>query len=121
MGLVVILVINSVPNLLRSVRLGPMATGRVFYDVVIDFLWQASALYLLFGVADFMMMRRSFMNDAKMTDEDLKEEQKDTEGNVAARWKFRMMALMRAAEDRKPQANPSALAELLNMGQRTKE
>jgi type III secretion protein U len=73
-GLMALVVRSSLVNLSLSVRQGPVAVYRFFNGTFTAFLWQASALMILFGMADFMIERKQFLDEQKMDDEQVKED-----------------------------------------------
>jgi flagellar biosynthesis protein FlhB len=89
MGLVTASVWGAAPNLIRSVRLGPLGTVSVFQSMFTTFLWQASALYALFGGADYFVQRITFQRRNRMTDEELKEDTKNEQGNPESKMRMR--------------------------------
>ncbi len=100
LGLVTNCIWSALPNLLLSMRLGALATVRVFDGVLSSFLWEASALYAVFAGADYLMQRQSFAKRTMMTDEELKQDQKDTDGNPEMKMHLRHLniELMQHAE-----------------------
>jgi flagellar biosynthesis protein FlhB len=76
---------SSLKDLILSSRLGIDATVRIFGSLVAALVWKTAALYLLFGVADYFIQRTSFMKQHRMTDEELKEEQRFFERSPESR------------------------------------
>jgi flagellar biosynthesis protein FlhB len=107
LGIAAISVRSALNGVLFSMRVGPLATAKLFHGLFSRFLWQAAAVSLLFGGADYLMEKRRFLNEARMDDEELKEDQKETEGNVEAKWKARLRVLIenRAAISQERPAN----------------
>jgi len=56
-----------------------------------DILWKAAAVFLVFGFIDLVRHKRKFMKDLRMTKQDVKEENKDSEGNPQVRGKIRRL------------------------------
>ncbi len=79
--LVALTVRHAVENIILSSRIGLMATVRLFNSVWSGFLWQAALLLALFGMVDYLIEKRNFEKEQKMTDEELKKEQRDERGS----------------------------------------
>ena len=88
-ALVVLTCWRSAPEFILSSRLGVMATAQLFAGRFGIFLWQAVGLFGVFGLADYMIQRQQFLKDNWMTDEDMKEEQKEERGNLEAKMRMR--------------------------------
>ena len=56
-----------------------------------DLLWKAAAVFVVFGLVDLFRQRRLFMKDLRMTKHEVKEEQKESEGNPLVKGKIRRM------------------------------
>jgi len=91
LGLVAVSLWRSLHDLIFSVRIGPIATVKVFQQVFAAFLWQAAGLYLLFGAADWLIQKTSFVKRNRMTDEELREDTKQTEGNPQTKMRHRTL------------------------------
>jgi flagellar biosynthetic protein FlhB len=56
-----------------------------------DILWKAAGLFLLFGFIDLFRQRQHFMKDLRMTKQELKEENKESQGNPLVKGKIRRL------------------------------
>ena len=106
--------------ILFSARIGPLTTGSLFHGLFSKFLWQVAIVSLLFGGVDYMIERHRFLEQSKMNDEERKQDQKNSEGNVEAKKMARLSRfnLARIAQQagRKDQANdPPTLAGLFKV------
>jgi flagellar biosynthesis protein FlhB len=66
-----------------------LAVVKVFNNRFTVFLWEAGALYLLLGAADYLIEKRDFQKQNRMTDEELREDVKQIEGNIESRMRLR--------------------------------
>lgn len=82
-------------------------------ELIIDLAITISVIYLIVGVADYLFERYKFMEDMKMTKQELKDEWKNTEGNpeIKGRQKRKMME---ASRRRMMQAIPEADVVITN-------
>ncbi len=78
-----------------------------------ELLWKATAVFLLFGVIDWVRQRRRFMDGLKMTKQELKDEYKDTEGNPLVRGKIKRLR-RDLARRRMMKEVPTATAVIVN-------
>jgi flagellar biosynthetic protein FlhB len=79
-------------DLLLTLPFTSLETGLVTVGGAIKgILWKAAAVFLLFGLVDFVRQKRKFMKDLRMTKQEIKEEFKDTEGNPHVRGKIRRL------------------------------
>ncbi len=71
------LILNSV----NLVRLSVPEIVTYMSDNISSFLWEISAVYLVIAAADFVYQKYKFKEDMKMTKQEVKEENKNTEGD----------------------------------------
>ncbi len=71
------LILNSV----NLVRLSIPEIVTYMTDNISSFLWEISAVYLVIAAADFVYQKHKFKEDMKMTKQEVKEENKNTEGD----------------------------------------
>ena len=102
---------QAAPELLASSRVGIEATLTVFSSRFTGFLWQAAVLYALFGGADYLVQRTNFMKEQRMTDEELKEDQKNTQGNPEAKMRMRSLQIQAVQEAMAKEAQARAQAK----------
>ena len=73
---------GDMENILSSLRAaGPMAAFRHFAGVAAKILIVSALFLLAVGVADYVVQRRQFKEQMKMTKQEVKEEYKDMEGD----------------------------------------
>jgi flagellar biosynthesis protein FlhB len=82
---------SMLPNLIRCARLGGLASVRLFGAAFGSFLMTCSAVYLVFGFVDYLVQRRDFIGKNRLTDEELRNWIKETEGNVETRMRLRFL------------------------------
>jgi flagellar biosynthetic protein FlhB len=95
LGLAVFTVYNLSANMFLASRIGVDQIVRLFNSAFSTFLYQAALLSLLFGAADYLIQKIQFFEDQKMTDEELKEDTKETEGRPEVKAHIRMIGLRR--------------------------
>jgi flagellar biosynthetic protein FlhB len=78
----------SLPHM--AITSGMVAAGSLINSL----LWKASAAFLVLGLIDIVWERRRFTRNLRMSKQELKEETKETEGNLEM--KGRIKRLMRA-------------------------
>ncbi|HUA85600.1 MAG TPA: EscU/YscU/HrcU family type III secretion system export apparatus switch protein [Bryobacteraceae bacterium] len=78
-----------------------------------ELLWKATAVFIVFGVIDFVRQRRRYMEGLKMTKQEVKDEVKDMEGNPHVRGKIRRLR-RDLARRRMMKAVPAATAVIVN-------
>jgi len=71
------LILNSV----NLVRLSIPEIVNYMSENISSFLWEISAVYLVLAAADFVYQKHKFKEDMKMTKQEVKEENKNTEGD----------------------------------------
>jgi len=72
---------------LSSLEVSLQSMGSLCLDV----LWKACAFFLLFGVVDLFRQKRRFMNQMKMSKQDVRDEMKETEGNPQIKMRIRRL------------------------------
>ena len=60
-------------------------------SLVMDLLWKAAALFLLFGGIDFFRQKRKFSKDMRMSKQDIRDEVKESEGNPQTKMRIRRL------------------------------
>src|ERR1051325_6410178 len=78
-----------------------------------DLLWKAAAVFVVFGLVDLFRQRRVFMKDLRMTKQEVKEEQKESEGNPLVKGKIRRLR-RDMARRRMMKEIPAATAVIVN-------
>lgn len=69
--------------------------GALIGSVIMELLWKIGAIYLLIGAADLFFQRYKFRDDLKMTKQEVKEETKQSEGDVEVKARLRQLAKQR--------------------------
>jgi flagellar biosynthesis protein FlhB len=57
----------------------------------LDVLWKAAALFMLFGMVDLFRQKRRFAKQMRMSKQDIRDEQKQTEGNPQIKMRIRRL------------------------------
>jgi flagellar biosynthetic protein FlhB len=60
-------------------------------SLVMDLLWKAAALFLLFGFIDFFRQKRKFAKQMRMSKLDVRDELKESEGNPQTKMRIRKL------------------------------
>lgn len=92
-----------------SLELGLTKIGQSIKDVAM----KAAAVFVLFGLIDLFRQKRRYMNDLKMTKQEVKEELKEAEGSPHVKGKIRRMQ-RDAARRRMMQQVATATAVIVN-------
>jgi flagellar biosynthesis protein FlhB len=80
---------------------------------LVELLWRATAVFVVFGVIDWIRQRRRHMQGLKMTKQEVKEEVKEMEGNPMVRGKIKRLR-RDLARRRMMKAVPTATAVIVN-------
>jgi flagellar biosynthesis protein FlhB len=79
-------------NRMLLVPLSSLETGVAeMRSLCLTVLWKATAFFLLFGMIDFARQKRRFSKQMKMSKQDIREEQKQTEGNPQIKMRIRRL------------------------------
>ena len=89
LALVSVTIVNSAPAFEVTLRRGPLAAVKIFNKTFGTFLWQTAVMYIAFGAADYFLQKRDFLNAVKMTDEELRKDTKETEGDITVKMHIR--------------------------------
>lgn len=80
---------------------------------IVELLWKATAVFIVFGLIDWVRQRRSYMSGLKMSKQDLRDEVKETEGNPHVRGKIKRLR-RDLARRRMMKEVPTATAVIVN-------
>lgn len=72
---------SSVPEILQSSRLRPEGVGELVSQLLAGLFYRTGAVFLVLSAGDFLMQRRFFLKQMKMSKEEVKKEYKDQEGD----------------------------------------
>jgi flagellar biosynthetic protein FlhB len=89
LALSIVTVWNMIANLFLASRIGVLQTAKVFNASFTTFLWQAAILSGLFGAADYLIRKRQFMRELRMTDKELKDEYRRFHGDPTVKQQIR--------------------------------
>lgn len=95
LGLVVWSVLYNKDVLLLSLIERPFSeVGRVMADIAFELLWKVGLVYISIAAADFYYQKWQFRENMKMTKKEIKDENKQSEGDPMV--KSRLRSLMRS-------------------------
>lgn len=109
---------DNIPNLLGLGQMDFFSALHYWTGIIFDLIFRVAMAYMILAIADYIYQRRQNKQSLKMTKEEIKEENKQTEGNPqikgAIRAKQRRLAMLRMMR-RVPKAdvvitNPTHLA-----------
>src|SRR5579863_1955754 len=73
----------------------PLASFQVGLEtlrsLIMDLLWKAAALFLLFGFVDFFRQKRKFSKQMRMSKQDIRDEAKESDGNPQTKMRIRRL------------------------------
>ena len=89
------------------------AGAQKIWSSILELLWKAAGLFVIFGCVDLFRQKRRFTNDMKMSMQEIRDEQKDSEGNPQVKAQVRRLRrdLLRRQMMR---AVPTATAVIVN-------
>jgi flagellar biosynthetic protein FlhB len=64
---------------------------RTVSSLSMDVLWKAASLFVLFGLVDLFRQKRRFASQMKMSKQDVRDEQKETEGSPQIKMRIRRL------------------------------
>jgi len=77
---------------LLLIPLSSFAVGlEMLRSLIMDMLWKAAALFLLFGFVDFLRQKRKFAKQLRMSKQDIRDEVKESEGNPQTKMRIRRL------------------------------
>jgi flagellar biosynthetic protein FlhB len=82
---------DSYETFFRLPLMGVEAGARQLGASIQQLLWKASAVFLLFGVVDFVRQRRRYNEDLRMSRQEVRDEAKESEGSPQIKQRIRRM------------------------------
>jgi flagellar biosynthetic protein FlhB len=70
---------------------GVEAGARVVGGALVELLWKASGVFLIFGVVDLVRQRKRYQKDMRMSRQEVREEAKESEGSPQIKQRIRRM------------------------------
>jgi flagellar biosynthetic protein FlhB len=91
-SLAIVSIARQNADLLLTLPFMSLDTGLLKVGASIkDILWKAAGMFLVFGLIDLFRQKRKFMKDLRMTKQEVKQENKEMDGNPQVRGKIRRM------------------------------
>jgi flagellar biosynthetic protein FlhB len=82
----------AIPMIVESVAMSPEQLIAVAGTIISGIFWKILVLYIVVAIADYMFQRKNFSTEHKMTDKEVRDEYKNTEGDPYIKQKRRQMA-----------------------------
>lgn len=108
-----LILVDQAPIFARLPAAGLDLGLRTIAESVNDLLWKAAGVLLAIGAFDLFRQRRRWMAEMRMTKQEVKEEQKEAEGNPMMRMRVRRLQ-REIARRRMMQQVPGATAVVVN-------
>ncbi len=91
-GVTIYWIITKSGERLLMIPLSSFQVGlEALRSLVMDLLWKAAALFLLFGFVDFVRQKRKFSKQMRMSKQDIRDEVKESEGNPQTKMRIRRL------------------------------
>ena len=104
---------NQLDGFLRLPLAAVESGARLVAGTVVELLWKAAGLFLVFGCADLFRQVRRYRRDLRMSKQEIREEVKESEGNPQMKARIRRLQRERARR-RMMKDVPSATAVVVN-------
>jgi len=79
-------------SMLMMLPLASLETGlKTTRSLCMDLLWKGAAFFLLFGVIDLFRQQRRYMKQMKMTKQEVRDDNKETEGHPQIKMRIRRL------------------------------
>ena len=88
---VYVIVRDSYETFFRLPLTGIEAGARQWGAAILQLLWKASAVFLVFGVVDLVRQRRRYQQDLRMSKQEVRDEAKESEGDPLIRQRIRRL------------------------------
>jgi flagellar biosynthesis protein FlhB len=72
---------NALPDVLSSTRANPSTSAKLAATLLISLLFKTGMIFVVLGVADFMLQKRMHMKNLKMSKYEVQKEYKEDEGD----------------------------------------
>lgn len=82
---------ENLPAYLALPLMGVHVGLRQVADSILELLWKAAGVFLVFGAVDLLRQRRRYQQDLRMTKQEVREEAKDLEGNPRVKSRIRRL------------------------------
>lgn len=120
---------NSWNLIINSISWDLQTSAHFALNLVMKVIWYVTACYLILAILDYLVQRKFFMADMRMSLQELKDEFKDTEGDPQVKARMRQMqrqAIEASIRQNVPRAsavvtNPTHLAVALQYEQGKQE
>jgi flagellar biosynthetic protein FlhB len=84
--------VNKNASILLTLPLASLESGlKLTRSLCMDLLWKGAAFFLLFGVIDLFRQQRRFANQMKMTKQEVRDDNKETEGHPQIKMRIRRL------------------------------
>src|SRR5262249_8102598 len=85
------IVVNEAPSVLHSARLPSRAALALLGHLLFALAWESCLVLLVWSGADYAMQRYSYEKSLRMTKQEVRQENKDNEGNPQVKGRMRRM------------------------------
>ncbi|RYX91558.1 MAG: EscU/YscU/HrcU family type III secretion system export apparatus switch protein [Comamonadaceae bacterium] len=93
------------PLLVGAAARPPLVLAGILWPLLMKFMFSAAAFIALAGLLDYKLQKWLFIRDKRMSEEDIKRERKEQNGNPQMKQKQRELAREAAQEDRQGMAS----------------
>jgi type III secretion protein U len=85
-------ILRLLPLIAGAVYESPDSIGTMAWKAVVDLLWYALAVFIVFGPVDFLIQHRMFMKGQRMSKDEVKREHKGQEGDPEVKGQRKQLA-----------------------------
>lgn len=86
---------DEIETLIQLITLPYQAIGPFMAELSFELVYKVALIYILIAVADFFYQKYRHKEDLKMTKQDVKDENKQLEGDLKAKARFRQLGVKR--------------------------